>query len=203
MKLKEKGKYRIQLFSTFDDNRYVCTKLNIVRNTLGIYSINTNFFITNPATEEGIPVPIEECNYYQTNIPANKIDHYIATVAYTLVHEHLPAQADITNILIRFDKAILSSNSIEELIENLKSDGFQSDTVYLITKEVDTLGRTYYVHNDLKEPKFTTGNSIADRIMNEVYTELNEKLKTLKKETPTEEEKEYIIKYVGGENETN
>lgn len=198
MKIKKK-KYKIQLFSSLENDGMVFTKLTIVRDMFGVYSINTNFYIKDNDDDEENGT---ECNYYQDNILANKIDHYIASVAYTLVHEHLPTQADITNILIRFEKAVCSSKSIEDLIENLKSDGFQSDTVYLITKEVDTVGRTYYVHNDLKKPKFTTGNSIADRIMNEVYTELNEKLKTLKKETPTEKEKEYIIK-LGGENETN
>lgn len=198
MKIKKK-KYKIQLFSSLENDGMVFTNLTIVRDMFGIYSINTNFYIKDNDDDEEIGT---ECHYYQNNIPANKMDHYIASVAYTLVHEHLPTQADITNILIRFEKAVCSSKSIEELIENLKSDGFQSDTVYLITKEVDTVGRTYYVHNDLKKPQFNTGNSIADRILNNVYTELNEKLKTLRKEIPTEEEKEYIIK-VGGENETN
>lgn len=198
MKIKKK-KYKIQLFSSLENDGMVFTNLTIVRDMFGIYSINTNFYIKDNDDDEEIGT---ECNYYQDNILANKIDFYIASVAYTLVHEHLPTQADITNILIRFDKAVKSTKTTEELIEAFKSDGFQSDTVYFVTKEVDTVGRTYYVHNDLKEPKFDTGNSIADRILGNVYTELNEKLKTLKKETPTEEEKEYIIK-VGGKDETN
>lgn len=198
MKIKKK-KYKIQLFSSLENDGMAFTNLTIVRDMFGIYSINTNFYIKDNDDDEEIGT---ECNYYQDNILANKISFYISSVAYTLVHEHLPTQADITNILIRFDKAVKSTKTTEELIEALKSDGFQSDTVYFVTKETDEEGKICYVHNDLKEPKFDTGNSIADRILDNVYTDLNEKLKTLKKETPTEEEKEYIIK-VGGKDETN
>lgn len=198
MKIKKK-KYKIQLFSSLENDGMVFTNLTIVRDMFGMYSINTNFYIKDNDDDEEIGT---ECNYYQDNILANKMDHYIASIAYTLVHEHLPTQADITNILIRFEKAVCSSKSIEELIENLKSDGFQSDTVYLITKEVDAVGRTYYVHNDLKKPQFNTGNSIADRILKKVYTELEKSLKHLKRIPIVKEGKEYIIK-IGGENETN
>ena len=192
----EKSKFRIKLFSSIGDG-LICTELKIARDKKGVYSIGVSL-----TKDENNGEPVTNCSYYQDNILAKNIDHFIASVAYTLVHEHLETQADITNILIRFDKVFKESNSIEDMIKNLASEGYQSDNVYLVTKEIDGVGRICYTHHFLKKPMFSTGNAIADRIVNEVYTELNEKLKTLKKETPTEEEKEYIIK-VGGENETN
>lgn len=193
----KKSKFRIRLFTPFEDG-LTDTEIIIVRSKSGLYSISVAFYYSEDDADEG-----SSCNYYQDNMTSKDIDSYVSSVSYTLVHKHLPSQSDITNILVNFDKIFNKSNSVEELINNLKSDKYQSDSVYLITKEIDERGDIWFVNHELRKPEFNTGNSIADRVLNNIYTELNEKFKTIKKVSPTGEEKEYIIKYVGGEDETN
>ena len=193
----KKSKFRIRLFTPFEDG-LTDTELIIVRSKNGLYNISVSFYYSEDDVDPG-----RSCNYYQNNIAPNEMDHFIASIAYTLVHEHLPSQSDITSILIKFDKAFNKSNSVEELINNLKSDGYQSDSVYFVTKETDEKGDTWIVNNEIKESKLYEGNNpIVKRIMDDIYAEIDLESK-IKKVSPTEEEKEYIIKYVGGENETN
>lgn len=183
----KKSKFRIRLFTPFEDG-LTDTELIVVRSKNGLYNISVSFYYSEDDADPG-----HSCNYYQNNIAPKDMNHFIATVAYTLVHNHLPSQSDITSILIKFDKAFNKSNSVEELMNNLKSDCYQSDTVYFITKETDEKGNIWFVHNDIKESKLYDGdNPIVKRIVYNVYNEINEKLKTLNKVSPTEEEKEYI-----------
>lgn len=193
----KKSKFRIRLFTPFEDG-LTDTEIVIVRSKSGLYSISVAFYYSEDDVDPG-----SSCNYYQDNMTSKDIDNFVGSVSYTLVHKHSPSQSDITNILVNFDKNFNKSNSIEELIKNLKSDKYQSDSVYFVTKEIDEIGNIWYACHDLTKPDLTTGNSIADRILNNVYTELEEQLGQLKKVPVIEEEKEYIIKYVGGEDETN
>lgn len=193
----KKSKFRIRLFTPFEDG-LTDTEIVIVRSKSGLYSISVAFYYSEDDVDPG-----SSCNYYQNNMTSKDIDSFVSSVSYTLVHKHSPSQSDVTNILVNFDKNFNKSNSVEELIKNLESDKYQSDSVYFVTKEIDKKENVWYACHDLTKPDLTTGNSIADRILNNVYTELEEQLGQLKKVPLMEEEKEYIIKYVGGENETN
>ena len=193
----KKSKFRIRLFTPFEDG-LTDTEIVIVRSKSGLYSISVSFYYSEDDDDAG-----SSCNCYQDNMTSKDVDSFVSSVSYTLVHKHLPSQSDITNILVNFDKVFNKSNSVEELIKNLESDKYQSDSVYFITKEIDEKGCVWFVNHELRKPQLTTENAVVDKVLNNIYTELEEHLGQLKKVSPIEEEKEYIIKYVGGEDETN
>lgn len=193
----KKSKFRIRLFTPFEDG-LTDTEIVIVRSKSGLYSISVSFYYSEDDDDAG-----SSCNYYQDDMTSKDIDSFVSSVSYTLVHKHSPSQSDVTNILVNFDKVFNKSNSVEELIKNLESDKYQSDSVYFITKEIDEKGNVWYACHELRKPQLTTGNAVVDKVLNNIYTELEEHLGQLKKVSPIEEEKEYIIKYVGGEDETN